>query len=125
VSGLSWKYQQSTGWLLGTDGSVFKGYSGAEPEGFNNPAMQEVHNIGPIPQGMYTIEAPMDTEAHGPYALPLIPVEGNQMFGRSSFLMHGDSIESPGTASEGCVIMARAIRQIVWNSTDHVLQVIA
>ena len=39
--------------------------------------------------------------------------------------MHGDSIEHPGAASEGCIIVARPIREQVWESGDRKLQVIA
>jgi len=35
------------------------------------------------------------------------------------------SIEHPGAASEGCIIVARPIREQVWESGDRKLQVIA
>jgi hypothetical protein len=47
------------------------------------------------------------------------------MFGRSGFLMHGDNIRLPGTASEGCIILPRDLREAIWNSADHTLEVIA
>jgi hypothetical protein len=59
-----WTYKQSNGELLGQhdlNGSghyVNFGWAG-QREGKNNPAMQNVHNIGPLPVGTYTIsEAP-------------------------------------------------------------------
>ena len=39
--------------------------------------------------------------------MPLIPSPTNEMFGRSEFLIHGDSLEHPGAASEGCIILPR------------------
>ena len=120
-----WTYKQSTGELFTSgDGSVVGvGYSGA-PGFKNDPSDESLKMKGPIPEGFYTIEEPRDTQSHGPFAMPLTPDPENEMFGRSSFLMHGDSIEHPGAASEGCIIMARAIRQQVWDSGDHRLQVI-
>jgi hypothetical protein len=57
--------------------------------------------------------------------LTLKPEADTQTFGRTGFLMHGDSIESPGCASQGCVIMPRPIREQVWKSGDRDLQVVA
>jgi hypothetical protein len=35
------------------------------------------------------------------------------------FLMHDDSIEHPGAASKGCIIMSRDVRWKVWEYGDH------
>ena len=121
---MSWKFSQSSGWLVGTNGAVYHGYSGALPDGVNNPAMQQVECVGPIPKGQYTIEEPRDTEAHGPYAMPLTPAPTNEMFGRAGFLIHGDSIARPGSASEGCIILPKEARQAIWESDDHALWVV-
>jgi len=119
-----WVYEQITGRLLSpTGGLMATGYSGAG-EGKNNPSEENVQNVGPIPEGFYDIEPPEDSPTHGPFALRLLPDAGNQMFGRSEFLIHGDSIERPGQASEGCIIMPRFAREQIWNSTDHRLQVV-
>lgn len=114
---------QATGDLI-YDGEVAaSGYSGAG-EGKNNPAMQDVCNVGPIPQGLYYIGPPRDTEEHGPYVLPLIPFPENDMRGRGGFLIHGDSIKSPGTASEGCIVLGRLYREAIYKSNDRVLKVV-
>ncbi len=121
---MTWQWEQETG-RLGQDGApVAIGYSGAGA-GKNNPAMQEEHNVGPIPRGSYTIEAPVDTVTHGPYVLRLEPAAENEMFGRAGFLIHGDSVVHPGTASEGCIILARPVRQQIWESNDTDLEVVA
>lgn len=117
-----WVYNQANGNLSHDGALIGTGYSGA-PSGKNNPAMQNVACIGPIPQGNYAIGEPFDSPAHGPFAMPLEPDPSNEMFGRSGFLMHGDSIEHPGCASEGCIIMQRAVREAVWNSGDRELEV--
>lgn len=120
-----WLWEQVSGRLYADDGElVGVGYSG-KGEHKNNPASQELHNFGPIPVGRYSIGAPVNTMMHGPYVLPLTPDPKNQMFGRFGFLLHGDSLVEPGTASEGCPIQSRDVRVKVWNSPDHVLEVIA
>jgi hypothetical protein len=100
------------------------GYSGAG-EGKNAPAMQSVHNVGPIPVGLYDIGDPVNTPRHGPFVLPLTPHAENEMFGRSEFLIHGDSIEHPGTASEGCIILNRIVRNTIHDSGDNLLRVVS
>lgn len=119
-----WTYQQSTGMLKWFSSIVGYGYSGCG-DGKNNPFKQDCHNVGPLPTGRYTIESPVDTDAHGPYVLRLDPDEGNEMHGRAGFLIHGDSVAHPGTASQGCIIMPRAVREQVWQSGDHRLEVVA
>jgi hypothetical protein len=119
-------YKQSTGELTAANGVISKGYSGAQGIGFDNPSEQFVKDLGPIPQGFYTIEGPpFNTTEHGPYVMRLTPDARNDMEGRSGFLMHGDSVLKPGTASEGCIIMAHSVREAVWASGDRRLQVIA
>jgi hypothetical protein len=120
---MPWVYQQSTGDLSFNGAFVERGYSGA-PTGKNNPAMQAVPNIGPIPRGNYWLGEPHTSPHTGPYSLNLTPTAGTNTFGRSAFRMHGDSIRHPGAASEGCIIMTTATRHRVWASGDRQLKVI-
>lgn len=120
---MTWIYSQESGKLSWGDTVVATGYSGAG-EGKNNPAFEQVPNVGPIPRGTYEISPPFDTETHGPFVMRLLPVGPTYTFGRSGFLMHGDSVHAPGTASEGCVIMPRPIRERVASSQDNQLTVI-
>ncbi len=120
---MTWRYVQSTGQMLHDGQSQAFGYSG-HGEGKNDPACQAIHNVGPIPRGLYEIGEPSDTKTHGPYVLHLTPDEGNDMCGRSGFLIHGDSVINPGTASEGCIILPRAVRERIWNSCDTELEVV-
>lgn len=78
---------------------------------------------GPIPPGVYWIGEARDTPDHGPEFIPLIPVPGSVMFGRSSFGMHGDNINHPGEASHGCVIGPRNVRDLV-SADQHGLFVV-
>lgn len=118
-------FQQSTGQLT-KDGVAFgSGYSGMG-EGVDNPADQYVPNVGPIPQGKYTIGAPIDLTGgpHGPFVLPLTPDKSDVLEGRSGFLIHGDNTHANHTASKGCIIMPYAVRLRISKSGDNQLTVI-
>jgi Tlde1 domain len=117
-----WIYSQSSGKLKRDGNLISVGYSGFG-EGKNNPSMQQVADVGPIPQGLYEISAPYDTTTHGPLVMALIPQPGTNTFGRSGFLIHGDSIEHPGQASHGCIIMNKVVRLMIGGSGDHWLTV--
>jgi hypothetical protein len=120
-----WIWCSKTGALLDARLSLkARGYAG-RGDGKNNPDMQHVKGIGPIPEGIYTIEAPHDSSTTGPYTLRLVPRMGNEMYGRSSFAMHGDSKTAPGEASHGCPVVGRTHREAVWESGDHECRVVA
>jgi len=124
LEAFAWTYAQKSGELQQDGKPVATGYSGAGA-GRNNPALQNLPNVGPIPQGDWTIAGPpADTADHGPYVLKLNPADDTETFGRSGFLMHGDSKEHPGCASHGCVILPRSVREQVWNSGDRDLEVL-
>ncbi|MGD1080171.1 MAG: tlde1 domain-containing protein [Candidatus Sulfotelmatobacter sp.] len=125
LNAFAWTYAQKTGELQQDGKHVATGYSGAGA-GKNNPEMEKVHDVGPIPQGDWTIVGPpVNMAEHGPYVLTLKPSADTPTFGRDGFLLHGDSKESPGCASRGCVIMTRAVREQVWESGDPDLEVVA
>jgi hypothetical protein len=68
---------------------------------------------GPIPPGRWTIGAPVDDLQTGPFSLPLTPEPGTETYGRSAFLIHGDNPSMNESASHGCVIAARDIREAI------------
>ena len=109
-------------------GTLLRGYAGGNcglnPEGKNCPDHQSVPKIGPLPQGKYKFGKPVPQSHLGPFAIPLIPDGNNEMFGRSSFYMHGDTTPA-GNASEGCIIMPRNIRNEVAASPDNNLEVVS
>jgi hypothetical protein len=125
LEAFAWTYAQRSGELQQDGENVSTAYSGAG-EGKNNPALDNVPNVGPIPRGNWTIVGPpVDTHDHGPYVLRLEPAAETETHGRSGFLIHGDSKTNPGTASHGCIILPRAIREQVWHSGDRELEVVA
>ena len=124
---MAWTYAQDSGKILDSTGKLLAtGYSG-NGMGLNNPALEDIHNIGPIPCGEYHMQSPLDTARHGPYAIALVPTSSTDTHGRSDFMIHGDEIAHVGQhlASEGCIILAHADRVAIWESGDHDLEVVA
>lgn len=117
-----WQWDQSAGRLT-RNGQAWRGYSGTG-RGLNNPALQAAIGIGPIPQGHWTITDRRDSPNTGPCTLTLVPDPGTETFGRSEFRVHGDSVAHPGTASHGCIVLPRAVRDAIWRSRDRALEVV-
>lgn len=126
---MSWVWSQTAGTLTYGGALVSRGYSGAG-RGKNNPSLQGVQGVGPIPAGRWLIVNRYDSKSVGPYALTLHALDGqvddvHAPTGRSAFRIHGDSIRAPGTASRGCIILPRAVRERIWGSGDRQLLVVA
>ncbi|MFX1676027.1 DUF2778 domain-containing protein [Paraburkholderia sp. A2WS-5] len=119
---MPWTYNQRTG-ELSRNGTLYgRGYSG-HGIGRDNPTMERIANTGPIPAGTYSISAPFIHPHSGSYTMRLTPNNGTNTHGRSGLMIHGDSVARPGTASEGCVVLNRALRNQIWSSGDHTLEV--
>ena len=104
-----WSYLQSTGELLLDGKHVGKGYSG-KGEGLNNPAKEDVENLGPIPRGEWSIGPHFKHETKGPVVMRLTPI-GHKAHDRSGFLIHGDNDKMNHTASNGCIILPAELRK--------------
>ena len=118
-----WIYSQTSGKLWNDAGEcIGVGYSGFE-EGKNNPRLQDVVNLGPIPRGLYHITQLYHSKKVGRNSLKLAPV-GHDALKRTNLVMHGDSVTRPGYASKGCVVQKLTPRLTVWRSSDHLLKVI-
>jgi hypothetical protein len=121
---MTWVYRQQTGEMLLDGAVVGKGYSGAA-ECKNQPDLDCVKNRGPIPKGKWRIGPAFHHEQKGPLCIPLGPLPGTETYGRSGFLIHGDSRTVPGSASEGCIILGPLVRDRIAKSKDKVLEVVA
>ena len=147
---IDWVYDQSTGALIqrrmcypdaeaaardlpsgqtpmpdrGGVGAVHPGNYAGRGAGMNNPAMDGVGSTGPLPRGGYDI-GPMGTHGGGRLrnALPLSPLESNDMKGRSAFLIHGGDMAARDS-SEGCIVTPRDVRDGVVRSGDDRLWVV-
>lgn len=118
-----WVWDQSQGALYRNGQLISRGYSG-KARGKNNPAMQAMVGVGPIPRGIWNITGRYDSKRVGPYALILEPQNKSLALGRSAFRIHGDSVSRPGDASNGCIILPRKVREMIWTSKDHLLEVV-
>ena len=119
-------YNQTTGEIRKDGILIGVGYSG-HANGLNNPELEAIANIGPVPCGWWTIGSPFLHPKCGPYTMRLIPDKDTATFNRDGFLIHGDSKEFPGQelASDGCIVAPPNVRSRIWQSSDHRLQVVS
>jgi hypothetical protein len=115
-----WTYRQIDGELMHNDEFIGTGYSGRD-EGRDNPDMEAVPNVGPIPRGRYSIGPSHTSDRTGPITMDLEPI-GHDACGRSDFRIHGDNTNHD--ASHGCIILGRPIRNEIAASGDTELEVI-
>lgn len=120
---MSWTYHQRTGELWRNGAKVATGYSG-NGKGLNNPDMETVQGVGPIPRGRWYLDGVYNSAKVGPFAIILDPDPSTNTFGRSAFRIHGDNSKGDRSASNGCIILPRAIRDKLWNFKDRILDVV-
>lgn len=116
-----WRWDQSAGELWKDGTFVSNGYSGRS-RGVNNPALQDRSSIGPIPRGRWRLTEVRDSPNTGPFSIVLEPAPGTDPLGRTAFRIHGDNRLGNQSASQGCIILPRAIRERIWASKDHDLE---
>lgn len=119
-TGEMWSHADDSGTLGAQSVLIGTGYSGMG-EGKNNPAMESVRSVGPIPRGSYEIGPIYDTQKLGPRVMPVTPI-GHDALGRSGFFIHGDN--ATHDASHGCIILPRTARELIGGSEDNLLKVI-
>lgn len=129
-------FKISTGAILAADGSLLgTGYAG-NGDAINDPTQCDQKMHGPLPVGLYAMGDPEDRQHTGPFSIPLTPDPSNEMHGRGSFYVHGglasEPCDSPSmtpggsrTASDGCIVTAREVREKITQDEDRRLNVIA
>lgn len=120
-------YSQSSGIMYLEDHErnrvqLARGYSG-HGTAINDPDCEGQPGRGPIPRGVWKVGDQFNSERTGPLVLPLTPV-GHDAYHRSGFQIHGDNKHGDRTASTGCIILPRHIRQTIVNLRIDVLEVI-
>lgn len=124
---MSFQFKQSTGEFFQDGTLLAMAYSG-HGDGVNNPTVQNIRMVGPIPRGRYTIQPAYVHEHLGPLAMPLVPYSSNEMFMRDGFFIHGDNSKGDRSASEGCIILPHDARVVVARAAltggNNVLEVI-
>lgn len=119
-----WTYNQQNGHLSRCGELQGVGYSGFGA-GRNQAKYEPIPELGPIPRGKWEIHFPsFESQKCGPVCLRLTPCEGTETYSRSGFLIHGDSCNHPGSASHGCIVIARVVRLEIEQSGDPDLQII-
>jgi len=119
-----WTWDQSAGALSRAGAIVSRGYSG-RGRGLDNPGMQAVQGVGPIPAGRWRFAAIAEDNHTGPFSIIIMPAPGTDTLGRAGFRCHGDNARLDHSASHGCIILPRADRQKIWASGDRDLLVVA
>lgn len=120
---MAWTYIQRTGALWRNGQFVAYGYSGHD-KGVNNPDLQDVPMVGPIPKGTWQITTWIDDHPHlGPCVSHLIPSPDTNVFGRSGFFIHGDNAQMDHTGSDGCIVLSPDVRHAMRDSGDNELLV--
>ena len=120
-------YSQTSGRIsvVGPDANIpiGRGYSG-QPPYVNQPGAQALVARGPIPRGIYRLVGPCDTIRLGPVVYYLDPSPDNNMYGRSGFFIHGDNAFGNQTASHGCIILHRKVREKIADVSKLMLEVV-
>lgn len=124
-------YRQSTGDLyLGTGELhgdftwVARGYSGRD-RWTNDPRSDGLAGSGPLPRGEWTTGEAFLHARLGPVCIPLQPSPLTDAKGRSGFFIHGDNSRGDRSASSGCIIVGRSVREMIAQYKGATLAVIA
>lgn len=111
-----WTYSQASGALRGPAAAIVGvGYSGTGA-GLNNPAMQDVRDVGPLPCGWWTIGPAYEHPHLGTLTMDLTPDAGTNTYGRDDFRIHGDNAARNFSASKGCMVQDHGPRSQVAGS---------
>lgn len=118
------QYQQSTGnlWIKGVLQSA-KGYAG-HGTGLNNPAMENVKGVGPLPRGLWRLGPWSDHPHLGKIVSHLLPISVPNLYGRDEFFIHGDNALMNHTGSDGCIVLDKATRLALRASGETQLRVV-
>lgn len=111
-------YEQSSGCLYLRDTEdvlalIGCGYSG-KGESQNAPEHEDRAGYGPVPRGVWKLAPPIQHPTLGPVAIRLHPQ--TYKGARSAFLIHGDNARGDGSASRGCIILGRDVRDFIAKS---------
>src|SRR5271170_4147419 len=117
-------YEQATGNLFAADGTLMGVGHAGNGTGWNNPADQFQHNVGPLPVGHYKIGAWGTHAQLGPISAPLTPQPDESggyawLHGRGGFYCHGPVF------SEGCIVQEEPVRLAASKSGDTDMFVIS
>lgn len=117
------KYQITTGKVWLDNVLIGKAYSGKK-EAIGQTDKENVKGVGPIPEGDWHISNWTSDGHLGPVISRLTPIDVPKLYGRSGFYIHGDNKSVNFSASNGCIIMNRKMREKIRDSKASVIKVI-
>jgi hypothetical protein len=119
-------WDQSAGALYDGAKLISPGYSG-KGRGKNNPSLQGMQGVGPIPAGRWKMVNVYNSAKVGKFTITLHSMDDAVLddthtpTGRGAFRIHGDSIREPGSASNGCIILPLAIRKMIYKAGNVII----
>ena len=130
-----WTFNQTKGWLDKDGILVSKDCYSGFMEGFNNPSLEMVEGVGPLPSGPWKIYGPPKNDPKlGEYVLTLTPATSSfrariVAMGRDpdSFRCHGKPMPPAdiNSGSHGCLCADKVTRTRMYQSGDTDLEVIS
>lgn len=114
TNGKRFEYNSKTGELWACNGDfcmpLASGYAGKN-NGLNNPEVDHVRSLGPLPRGTYA----MRVDNHPRFAAPAIRLTQTSglTHDRSGFWIHGDNSAGNKTASSGCIVLNKVTRAAI------------
>jgi hypothetical protein len=121
---MPWTFKVAAGEIWRNGKLMAKGVYSGHGDAINDSSKEAMPAHGPIPRGRWLMDGVYNSAKVGPFAIILDPAPGTNAFGRSGFRVHGDNAKGDQSASEGCVIVPRNIRDDMWQLKDHVLDVV-
>lgn len=120
---MAWLWLSRYGLLGGPSGLLAAvGYSG-HGAGLNNPDLANVVDVGPLPDGDFSIGDPVNGTHLGDGAMPLTPLPGTNTQGRTDLWLHQDNVQHNESASEGCGVLPLSALKAIAASPDRTLSV--
>lgn len=115
-------YEIKTGKLVAPN-IVGTGYSG-HGDALNDETKTNEKGKGPIPKGLWHLTTWEEHHPHlGDIVIHLMPDSTTETFGRSAFFIHGDNQQMNYTASDGCIILSKDLREKLKDSGETKLLV--
>lgn len=118
---MEWEYEVATRKFSLNGTYQFSARYSGRPGYYDDSTKECVAGKGPIPRGVYTIGKPFTHPKTKAWTMRLTPGINNNMCGRDSFMIHGDSQSHPGEASDGCIIVILANRKKIAESRVYKL----
>lgn len=116
-------YYQKTGLITLFSKLIGVGYSG-HGDGLNNPKLDTVVAVGPIPSGLWEItDWTITGHDKGPLVATLRAIALDKDSHRAGFLIHGDNKQQDHSASHGCIVASYSIRKQLFQSNQTKLLV--